>query len=114
MMPIYVYRCMKCGKETKEYRSMSSKKTPPKCSECRTEMKKVPGKPSGAIITEKDKVRGRHFKRDVTEELKKRSHEHFVNNEMDDLIQEHGVDSAKDFGWVDRKTGKKKRLIDEK
>lgn len=77
-------------------------------------MIKIPAAPASSKITEKDPVRGKHIKRGVTEELKKRSHEHFQKYEIDDLIEEHGINSAKDFGWLDRKTGKKIKPIDEK
>ena len=113
-MPTYNYKCSSCAKEKTEYRAIKTSIPGPICDVCRVEMKKIPGAPMPTIIHEKTGVRGKNVRRDVTEQLKKRAHEHFSKYESADLIEEHGIKHAKDFGWVDRASGKKKKLIDEK
>lgn len=113
-MPIYNYRCEGCGREKQEFRPINTSIPGPNCDECKVEMEKIPSVPMPTIIHEKAGQKGKNVRRGVTTQLKERSHEHFVKHEMDDLIQEHGVNNAKDFGWLDRKSGKKKNLIDEK
>jgi putative FmdB family regulatory protein len=43
MMPIYKYRCPKCGGETLEIRMIKEADAPVKCPDCGAEMKRVFG-----------------------------------------------------------------------
>ena len=113
-MPNYVYRCEKDCIEISEFRQRGGSLPGPICDICKQEMNKIPGSPSGTIITERSPNTGRSVKRGINEELRKRSHEHFVKYEADDLIEEQGKKMASDLGWIDPKTGKKRTLIDEK
>ena len=112
-MPIYNYFCDKCEEEFQEFRNLGNSVPGPICK-CGKEMERIPSAPMPTIIHFKDPVRGKNFREGVTKQLKKRAHEHFLEHEVDDLVEEHGLKHAKDLGWVDRKTGRKKKLIDEK
>lgn len=113
-MPIYLYRCEGCAREKTEYRTINTSVPGPLCDECRIEMEKIPSTIMPTIIHEKVGTGGKNVRRGVTEQLKERSHEHFLQHEVDDLIQEHGIKHAKNMGWVDRISGKKRKIIDEK
>lgn len=117
-MPLYQYKCQQkdCGHISEYLRNNHDRADVAPCSKCGSNNTfRLLSKPLRAINTEKpDKYRGKSVRVGINDELKKRSHEHFVKNEMDDLIQKYGVKHAKDVGWIDRKTGKKRKLIDEK
>jgi putative FmdB family regulatory protein len=42
-MPIYKYRCSKCGKELREIKPVREADEPMKCPDCKTEMKRIFG-----------------------------------------------------------------------
>ena len=111
-MPIYRYQCPQCSLETEEL--VFSKTAVVLCKEDQTELTRLPSAPSPSIIKERLGLKNKSVRRDIGKELKKRSHEHFVNHEMSSLIEKYGVKQAESLGWVDKKTGKKKRLLDEK
>jgi len=118
-MPLYGYKCSSCNWSSDLIkRSIDDRDKVFKCKECDKPCKRVIGSPLGAVVTEQPtkeaKYKGKSVRKGVNDELKKRSHEHFVEHEMDDLIQKHGVKHAKRVGWIDPKTGKKRGLIDEK
>lgn len=113
-MPKYNFRCDKCQSEKVVFTVQIGNIKQPICEKCKTKMKKRIGKPKKTIVKTRSKVTGKNITENVTEELKKRSHDHFMKHEMEDLIAEHGRETAERLGWVDKKTGKKKRVIDEK
>jgi putative FmdB family regulatory protein len=45
-MPLYVYRCPKCGREAEEQRSIEERDVGPKCPTCRHRMPRVPSVPT--------------------------------------------------------------------
>lgn len=113
-MPIYRFICEECDHEEELFVVDRKNYDIPECENDHGEMKKAPAAPFKGVITEKDKTRNKNVKRGITDQLKKRSHEHFVKNEMPDLIKKYGPKQAEEFGWIDKKTGKAKKLIDEK
>jgi len=118
-MPLYRYKCSSCNWQSDLIkRTIDERDNEFKCRECDKECKRMIGAPLGAVVTEQPtkeaKYRGKSVRKGINEELKKRAHSHFVRNEMDDLIQKYGVKHAKQVGWIDPKTGKKRKLIDEK
>lgn len=116
-MPLFRYQCSsdQCGDVTQLLRDRCSKDNPVTCDKCGATTIRLLSEPLGAIVTETpDKNRGKSVKVGLNDQLKKRAHEHFVKHEMDDLIQKHGIRHARDVGWIDRKTGRKRGLIDEK
>lgn len=116
-MPLFRYSCTndQCGEVTQLLRDRSSKDNPVICDKCGATTIRLLSEPLGAIITETpDKNRGKAVKVGLNDALKKRSHDHFMKNDMDELIQKHGLKSAIDFGWINGKTGRKRKPIDEK
>lgn len=111
-MPRYSYKCEKCEKTKTVFFKTRKKEVAPECSE-HGKMKKTPGNISSAIVTKKVDNVNKHVKRDVKEDLKKRSHDHFVKNIMPELIEKEGTDMAEKYGWI-KKDGKRKKLVDEK
>lgn len=113
-MPKYNFKCSECKNETLIFTIDKDNYEIPVCDSCNKPMKKGISKPKPIIKKQRDKVRGKNVKENVNEDLKKRSHEHFVEYEMPDLIEKYGRKTAERLGWVDKKTGKKKTKIDEK
>lgn len=112
-MPTYLYKCKECLQEEMHVFERNRKPEFLFCNECQHKMFRVPIAPSGTIITEKSPNNGKHIKRGINEELRKRSHQHFKKVEIDDLIAEHGTKMAEDLGWLG-KDGRKRSDIDEK
>lgn len=120
-MPFYKYKCenKSCNWASDVVkRSISERDNEFLCKECGNQCRRLIGSPLGSIITEQPtkeaQYRGKSVKKGINAELRKRAHRHFMEHEMDDLIEQHGVKHAKNVGWLDPKTGKKRKLIDEK
>lgn len=102
-MPFFRFKCPSCYSEKKKLTKHNVLSL--ECS-CGGEMEKQLPRTMPPSITETmDKYRNSKNPVDQTERLQKRSKKYFVENEVQDLIAEHGVDAAKRYGWV-KKDGK--------
>lgn len=113
-VPKYNYKCKKCQKESVVFTVKIDQRKKVKCEECDIYMQKTIGKPKKTIVKTRSKITGKAIKENLTEELKQRSHQHFMEHEMEELIAKYGTETAENLGWIDKKTGKRKTLLDEK
>ena len=106
-MPKYTYKCNKCGEPKTELRKASQRKAALPC-ECGGDLEfQLPTTVQEPTVMETvDRRRNVKHRKDQDKRIRKRAHDFFVKNEMDDLIAKHGEEQSKKFGWLD-KDGKK-------
>lgn len=112
-MPTKTFHCENCDIKVKKILKYNDKSILV-CDKCKQKMEIVLDVIPECKITETpDRYRGKTLRKNFKKMMKKRTKEHFDKEEKDRLIQEHGIEEAKQQGWVDKK-GKKKKLIDLK
>lgn len=112
-MGLFKFECEKCGDFSKILRG-TKKKDVYKCPSCGKLSKRIYNPPNMPIVYEvRDKYRGTKVRQDLMRQLVKRSHEHALTHEADDVINKHGFDAAKKAGFLNEK-GSKKTVFEEK
>lgn len=110
-MPKYKYICNQCSDVVKEIRDSKDRKKEKNCKCGGFLQFQLPTIQEPSIMETVDKSRNIKHRKDQDKRIKKRAHDFFVENELDDLIAKHGEEQAKKFGWI-KKDGKKKKKGD--
>lgn len=105
-MPNYRYKCNECDKETSIRSPYKDRPNNIKCKCGKEADLQLPTIFNPSIMETVDKKKGIKHRAKQSEMIRKRAKDHFINNELDDLIAKHGRDTARKFGWID-KNGKK-------
>lgn len=108
-MPIYNYKCSKCKEKQEKFFKKNVKEIQCKCGET---MRKVPATAQN-LITEQN-IAGKPIRKGVTEQLKKRRKAEFLKKNIAEHITKLGKDHATKHGWLNPKTGKQTKEIDDK
>jgi DNA-directed RNA polymerase subunit RPC12/RpoP len=104
-MALRVYKCSSCGDEVRTLKSAPE--------HCGKKMETTLTAPQVKFVEPRDPERkGRSVLKDQNRMLKERAKTHVRENELNDFVQEHGVQAAKQFGWVTEK-GTVRKKIDE-
>ena len=110
-MGVFRFTCPKCDREwskiLRESRTAS-------CPYCKVDGVRIYNPPNTPVVYEiRDTYRGVRMRQDLMRQLVKRSHEHTLTHNIDEIVERNGIDAAKKAGYLDEK-GAKKKVIDEK
>ena len=110
-MGLFRFNCEVCKEEWTIILRGEKASSCPKCGKTGERVFKAPNMP---IVYEiRDKYRGVKMRQDLMRQVTKRSHEHTLKHEADEIISKHGIDIAKKAGFLNEK-GSKKTIFDEK
>lgn len=112
-MPIRRFKCPSCSLESRVFQSKPNTHQKYFCT-CGTLMKRIISNVASPITKEiLDHHRNKQLTKNTQAIMKARSKKHFVEHEMDDLIQKYGEKYSKAVGWL-KPDGTKKKLDDYK
>ncbi len=99
-MPNYSYEC-----ETKHVTHLSRKAVDRDvevaCKECQKPTKRLLAKTAEPSVMETmDQYRNVKQRQNTDARIRKRAKDHFLENEMPELIAKHGVKQARKMGWI--------------
>jgi len=103
-MPIRTFSCNVCKTQIKTLKNV------PLC--CNLPMVKGIDAPATKFMEPTVKEKGKSKIKGINDVLNRRAKEHSKNNEWDDIIQQEGIDHAKQHGFLND-SGIKKKAIDE-
>lgn len=96
-MPLYTFICPNCGREEQRITHHDTHSVPCQCGE--TMHRQLPKKISATSYETKDARRGVQHPKGLNGQLKKRMRDHHDKYEIEEKIDNHGVDAMKKFGW---------------
>jgi hypothetical protein len=82
-------------------RKVSDRDTPVECIECHEQMKRSIANIQPPTVLEKvESYRNVHQRQNNDARVRQRAKKFFIENEMKELIGQHGLEQAKRNGWV--------------
>lgn len=96
-MPLYNMVCANCTNKAE----VIAKRDEVIICDCGSEMERqLPTTVSTTTYETKDPRTGKQLKKNLDQQLKKRSSEHHDRYEIAEKIDKHGMDDAQKFGWI--------------
>ena len=105
-MPRYTYSHKDPDHVLEVARKVADRDAPLECKLCGKPMKRALAKVAPPTVLERvDQHRNVKQRQNNAERIRKRAKKFFIENEMPNLVGEHGVENAKRAGWI-KKDGK--------
>lgn len=104
-MPLFTLKCTECQNEQQKLLPVSVLTRTFECKICKkmsSEIQLPQGISSTTFVT-KDPHRGVQQPKDLQQQLKKRMRDHHDKYEIDEKIDQHGIDEAKRHGWIKKR-----------
>jgi predicted nucleic acid-binding Zn ribbon protein len=99
-MPRYTYTCSTEHSITLD-RKIAERDAPVECEACHSKMeRRLPKIQPTSVMEKKDSYRNISQRENNTERIRARAKKFFMENEVKELVAEHGVETAKRSGWV--------------
>jgi len=113
-MPRYTYRHDDPDHVIELNRKVAERDLPAKCPLCKKPMERSLATVAPPTVLERvDQHRNVKQRQNNAERVRKRAKKFFIENEMPNLVGEHGLEQAKRAGWV-KKDGKMVKVGDLK